>query len=202
MSLMCHLGAAEGGVGEVGASLEVAELFWETPGLHTMVSGCEATSTALQPEGELLELIFEVLAVRIFTPVSYHFGVCSPVREVMGRLGQHMIRTIRTLEELEEPLFHRFCGFLWVVRLEVEIGDVGWLLSLSPCSHLDRPIPHPSDPHGGDVGAVAGGAGQLDVAIVALETLRDVDHPQSFLGSSELFFLLEEGDLERCGSAL
>jgi hypothetical protein len=111
-SSTCHLGAVEGGMGEVGASLEVAELLWETPGLHTMATGCEATSTALQPEGELLELVFEVSAIRIFAPVSYHFSVCSPVGEVVGHLGQRMIHTIRTLEELEEPLFHRLCGFL------------------------------------------------------------------------------------------
>jgi hypothetical protein len=58
------------------------------------------------------------------------------------------------------------------------------------------------NPGGGNESSSAGGAGESDALVVVLETLRDLDLPKSLVELAKLFFLGQEGELERCRSSL
>jgi hypothetical protein len=58
--------------------------------------------------------------------------------------------------------------------------------------HLHPSIAHPSDPGGDDESPGAGGAGEGDVLVVALEALGDFDRPDSLLKLVELLLLGQE----------
>jgi hypothetical protein len=91
---------------------------------------------------------------------------------------------------------------LWVIGTEKELVHVGRFPCFSPCPHLHPPIPGPSNPGRGDESPSAGGAGEVDAPVIALEALGDLDLPESLLELAKLLFLSQEGELEHSCSSL
>jgi len=73
------------------------------------------------------------------------------------------------------------------------LGDIYWLVSLTPCEHLNFSGAHPPDELGNHSFAHAEGDGVGHMTEVRLESGGDVDGPQSSL---------EAGDFEATGNKL
>ena len=62
------------------ASLEGAELMGKPSGLHTVATVVESGPAGVDLGLQLLEVVLQVAERGLLAAVSYHLGVCSPVR--------------------------------------------------------------------------------------------------------------------------
>ena len=65
---------------EAAVALKVVKLARKVPGLHAVVTCCKAGPACLQPDGQLLEFVLEVMEVCLLAAVLYHFSICCLVR--------------------------------------------------------------------------------------------------------------------------